>query len=64
MKELLIEAREEIHGLRRTNEILRAKVEMIDLFTCVLHTKPVVPVESMAEDVTWKLQREIDNLAE
>lgn len=38
MKELLNDARHEILNLRRENEILRAKQEMIDLFACVLNT--------------------------
>ena len=62
MKELLQEAREEIVSLRRRNEILGAKVEMIDLFACVLHTRPEFPSRGMAEDVAWKLQVEIDAL--
>ncbi len=60
MKELLQEAHEEILHLRRQNQILAAKVEMIDLFACVLHTRPATLVKSMGEDVAWKLQQKID----
>jgi hypothetical protein len=61
---LLNEARAEILTLRRSNEILRAKVEMIDLFACVLHTEPARRSEGMAPDVAWALQKKIDELAE
>ena len=39
LEELLNNAVYEIHDLRRRNELLGAKVEMIDLFACVLHTQ-------------------------
>ena len=64
MKNLLNEARHEILKLRRQNEILRAKVEMIDLFAVVLHTKPAYPDQCSAVDVAWQLQTEIDKLNE
>ena len=64
MKDLLQEARAEILHLRRRNEVLAAKVEMIDLFACVLHTRPAVPVEGMGEDIAWKLQVKIDEIGE
>lgn len=63
MKQLLIEARQEILTLRRTNEILGAKVEMIDLFALVLNTRPNYPSQGTSADVAWKLQREIDSIA-
>ena len=62
MKNLLTKAREEILSLRRTNEVLAAKVEMIDLFACVLHTQPAVHNQGMAEDVAWELQEKIDEI--
>lgn len=61
-KNLLTNAREEILQLRRQNEILSAKVEMVDLFACVLHTKPAEHSQGMAEDVAWRLQQAIDCL--
>jgi hypothetical protein len=51
MKEILIEARHEIHSLRRQNEILRAKVEMIELFEKVLNTKPVEKIFEASPDI-------------
>lgn len=49
----------EIRQLRRDNEILRAKQEMIDLFACVLHTKAAERNEACAPDVVWAIEREL-----
>jgi len=54
---LLNEAAQEIHQLRRRNEILAAKVEVMDSFMCVLHTKPAEHVETAAPDVAWQLSQ-------
>ncbi len=62
MKHLLISAKSEIEQLRRQNEILNAKVEVMDLFACVLHTQPARHSIGQCEDVAWKLQQEIDKL--
>lgn len=62
MKDLLEEARGEIVHLRRRNEILSAKVEMIDLFACILNTQPWAPREGQGEDVAWKLKKKINEL--
>lgn len=62
MKELLLQAMHEIQALRRHNEVLAAKVEMIDLFACVLHSKPPETRHGYADDVAWKMQKEIDKL--
>lgn len=53
---------DEIGQLRRRNEILAAKVEMIDLFACVLHTSPAGRSSGASEDVAWLLRREIERL--
>ena len=63
MKHLLQEAREEILCLRRSNEILSAKVEMIDLFACVLHTSPAHHSVGEGEDIAWKLQERINEIS-
>lgn len=60
MKQLLQSAREEILSLRRANEILHAKVDMIDLFACLLHTKPATISVGASPDIAWALQKEID----
>jgi hypothetical protein len=64
MKNLLSEARHEIMELRHENEILRAKVETMELFACVLHTQPASQSRGMAPDVAWALQKEIDKIVE
>lgn len=62
MLSLLGFAKHEIIELRRRNEILSAKVEMIDLFACVLHTKAAEQRVGAAEDVAWALEREMSNI--
>lgn len=62
MKGLLIDAREEIVSLRRRNEILSAKVETMELLAGFLHAQVTSRAVGMAEDVAWKLQKEIDKL--
>lgn len=65
MKDLLNRARLEVIELRRRVEILQAKVEVMDLFACVLHTTPAARNDgAMAPDVAWLLQKEIDRLNE
>ena len=64
MKNLLDDARREIIRLRRDNEILHAKVEVMDLFACVLHTQAANRSEGAAPDVAWALQQAIDELSE
>jgi len=49
--------------LRRENEILRAKVEVMDLFACVLHTTPARHSQGMSEDVAWALERKLAEIA-
>lgn len=53
---------DEINTLRRQNEVLRAKVETMDLFGAMLFSRPPESRNGMAEDVAWKLRRALDNL--
>jgi hypothetical protein len=62
MKHVLAGAIEEIRSLRRQNEILRAKVEVMDLFALTLNTTPNYRSTGMAPDIAWELQHEIDKL--
>lgn len=62
MVELLEEAEAEVRRLRRTNEVLQAKVDVLDFFACVLLTKPYQPTQSMAVDVGWKLREAVTKL--
>lgn len=64
MKNLLNSAKHEINALRKQNEILRAKVEVMDLFAVVLHTKPAYPEQVSCVDVVWEIERELTKLEE
>lgn len=57
LKQILTDAKHEIEQLRRQNELLRAKQEMIDLFACVLYTKPAERLQAMQPDVIYQLER-------
>ena len=61
MKELLIEARQEILDLRRRNEILSAQMGVVEIFAAALGLKR--SEGGMAPDVAWALQKKIDELA-
>ncbi len=61
MKQLLIEAKQEIQSLRRRNEILSARVDTMDLFERILYSSPAQPNAScMGEDLVWKIQQKLD----
>lgn len=62
MKELMQAAIEEINNLRRSNDILNAKVSTMELFALVLNTKPAYPSIGMGEDIAWKLQKAITEM--
>lgn len=62
LKHLLLDARHEITDLRRQNEILGAKVEVMELFACVLHTRPAGRGGGAAPDVAWAIDRAIEKL--
>ena len=62
LMQLLREAKYTIENLRQTNAILAAKVEMIDLFACVLHTEPARRSGGESPDVAWALQKKIDEM--
>jgi hypothetical protein len=60
IKNILIGAKTEIQQLRRANEILGAKVEMIELFAMVLHTQPAQPGGTMTPDIVHRIHKELD----
>lgn len=64
MRHLLNDAKHEIVSLRRENEILRAKCEVMDLFACVLHATPADRSQGMSSDVAWALEKEITRIEE
>lgn len=59
---LLREAANEIRSLRRVNEILQAKVGMIELFDRVLRSEPPTITQGYGEDIAWKMDRHADML--
>ena len=59
MKHLLNDAKHEIISLRRENEILRAKVEVMDLFACVLHTTAASRSQGMSVDIVYDIEKRI-----
>jgi hypothetical protein len=63
LEDALARAIDEIRELRHRNEILGAKVEMIDLFALVLHSEPRHRLSgAMHPDPLWLLQRAFDDL--
>lgn len=64
-KPLAAEAAQEIRRLRRENELLGAKVQMIEFLESVLHTKLAMHSVAVAEDIAWKIERALaDSQAE
>lgn len=59
-KRTMQQAAEEIRQLRRENEILGAKVEVMELFGLVFRTQPNYGNRGMSEDVVWKIERAIE----
>jgi hypothetical protein len=62
MKQLLIDARNEIVTLRRRNELLTAQMQVVEIFAAALGLKPNYGV--MTPDVAYSLERKIDELNE
>lgn len=58
-KRALITAANEIRALRRTNELLHAKVSTMDLFALVLNTRANYPSQCDGEDVVWMLEKQL-----
>ena len=60
---LLREALAELRDLRRRNELLGAKVEVMDLFACVLFSQPANRGGGMSPDVAWKIEQALKRMA-
>jgi len=56
-KMLMVTAAAEIRALRRENEILRAKVETMDVFALALQSQPLFNTRGAAPDIAWQLDR-------
>lgn len=48
---IIEELNQEVRALRRRNEILDAKVEVMELFACTLHTRPAERTQAMCVDI-------------
>lgn len=55
--QLLNEARHEITALRTRNQLLEAKVHVMEFFEAVFRTMPYHEAVAMSPDVCWHLQR-------
>lgn len=64
MKYLLRDAIYEIRELRHRNEILAAKVEVMDLFALVLNTQPNHRSVGMSPDVIFSMEKRIMEIEE
>lgn len=62
IKELLTQAKHQIISLRRRNEILEAKVEVMNLFGTVLHTQPAYVQQGAEVDIVWRIDRLFETL--
>ena len=60
--ETLRTAQHEIQSLRRQNEILAAKVEVMDGFMQVLRTTPAQRPQSFAPDIVFGLEQHVARL--
>lgn len=62
MKHLLMNAKQEIEDLRCRNNLLQAKVDVVEVFSAALLGHR--PQGGMSIDVVWELQRKIDEMSE
>lgn len=60
MKDVLQRAKREIESLRRRNEVLEAKSQVLDTFSVALLGVP--RNGGCTEDIAWLLQKEIDEM--
>ena len=60
-KRLFEAAREEILALRRHNELLSAKVQVVEIFQQALAPRAVSP-QGYAEDIAWRLANRVDEI--
>ena len=60
MKDLLEDARNEIVRLRRQNELLTARIAIVEVFAAALGLKR--EERGMVPDVVWALDKEVERL--
>lgn len=61
-KYLMLHAADEIKQLRHHNEILGAKVEVMNLFGMALRASPGNGLNCMSEDIAWRLQQRAEEI--
>jgi hypothetical protein len=64
IESLLSEAKREIVSLRRQNEILRAKVQVLDMLSMLVHRHEPANLECMSVDIVWELEKKIQDLSD
>jgi hypothetical protein len=58
--ELLKSAISEIRGLRRKNELMRARLGVYDQMMLLFHIPPAFPNQGYSPDLTWEIEKHID----
>ncbi len=59
-KELLERALSEINGLRKSNEIMRARLDMFDAVMSALHGQPARETQGMMHpDIAYEIQKHL-----
>jgi hypothetical protein len=51
----------EIRILRNQNQLMSARLEMFDSIMAVLHTDVAQKSQSMSPDITWEIDKLLDN---
>lgn len=64
LRRALTMAQDEIQRLRHQNEILSAKVGVMDLFGLVFRTQPAYATMGMSEDPVWLIDKQLMKLTE
>lgn len=63
-KELLQGALNEINGLRKSNELMRARLDMFDDIMSALHGQPAINKGGlMHPDIAYEIKKHLDNEA-
>lgn len=60
VEELLRKAKYEVETLRRQNEILRAKVDTMELMATLLHTQAAYRSQGETIDIVWEIQKQLN----
>lgn len=61
---LLREAVAEIRQVRRSNELMSARLQMFDAIQVMLYTEPKYPSQGMSPDVAWQIEKYLTTKSE